>query len=445
MERPRADQARAVTPARRRGLSLAPLVAATYFMVSGGPYGLEELVAAAGYKRAIVVLLVTPLVWSVPTALMVGELAAAIPEEGGYYAWVRRALGPFWGFLDAWLALAASVFDMALYPVLFAEYISRAVPAWSSPQARVALGCAMIVACALWNLRGTRAVAGGALILGVAMVGPFAAMVGLAAAHPSPPAVHDGHHSVSLFGGILVAMWNTMGWDNASTIAGEVERPQRTYPIAIFSAVGLVIVSYVLPVLAAARTGLDPSQWTTGSWVVAAEVLGGRPLAWLVVVGGAVCGLGVFNALVLSYSRIPMVLARDGFFPKPFAYVSPKTGVPVVSVVVCCVLYAACLGIGFRRLVELDIVLDGVALALEFLAFLVLRVREPDLPRPFRVPGGFLVACVVAALPLALLVVAFATTDDGEGQLHGWIVALAFVLLATLVYRATARRRAELG
>ncbi|MCA1664919.1 MAG: APC family permease, partial [Myxococcales bacterium] len=104
-------------------LTVAPLVAATYFMVSGGPYGLEEIVAGAGYVGAIVVLLVTPLVWSLPTALMVGELAACVPDEGGYYAWVRRALGPFWGFQEAWLSLVASIFDMAIYPTLFTVYL----------------------------------------------------------------------------------------------------------------------------------------------------------------------------------------------------------------------------------------------------------------------------------------------------------------------------------
>src|SRR5689334_11088551 len=109
-------------------MTLAPLVAATYFMVSGGPYGLEELVAAAGYQGALVALVVTPLVWSLPTTLMIGELAAALPEEGGYYAWVRRALGPFWGFQEAWLSLAASIFDMALYPTIFTLYLGRLWP-----------------------------------------------------------------------------------------------------------------------------------------------------------------------------------------------------------------------------------------------------------------------------------------------------------------------------
>ena len=63
-----------------------------------------------------------------PTALMVGELASAMPEEGGFYQWVKRAMGPFWGFQEAWLSLAASVFDMAIYPTTFVLYLSHVAP-----------------------------------------------------------------------------------------------------------------------------------------------------------------------------------------------------------------------------------------------------------------------------------------------------------------------------
>jgi amino acid transporter len=97
----------------KKKMRLLPLVAATFFMVSGGPYGLEELVQKTGFGSAILILLMTPVIWSVPTALMLGELSSAIPEEGGFYVWVTRALGPFWGFQEAWLSLAASIFDMA--------------------------------------------------------------------------------------------------------------------------------------------------------------------------------------------------------------------------------------------------------------------------------------------------------------------------------------------
>ena len=105
-------------------MRLLPLIAATYFMVSGGPYGIEDILGGAGYGWAIAILLALPIFWSLPTALMIGELASAIPAEGGFYVWVRRALGPFWGYQESWLSLSASIFDMALYPSIFVLYLS---------------------------------------------------------------------------------------------------------------------------------------------------------------------------------------------------------------------------------------------------------------------------------------------------------------------------------
>src|SRR5215472_13319565 len=77
-------------------LTLWPLVAATFFMVSGGTYGTEEIIHGAGYGHGILILLFLPLVWCLPTAFMIGELSSALPAEGGYYAWVRRGMGKFW-------------------------------------------------------------------------------------------------------------------------------------------------------------------------------------------------------------------------------------------------------------------------------------------------------------------------------------------------------------
>ena len=120
-------------------MRLLPLVAATYFMVSGGPYGIEDILGGAGFARAIIILLVLPILWSLPTALMIGELASAIPAEGGFYVWVRRALGPFWGYQEGWLSLSASIFDMAIYPAIFVLYLGKFNPALDSRLARLCL------------------------------------------------------------------------------------------------------------------------------------------------------------------------------------------------------------------------------------------------------------------------------------------------------------------
>ena len=152
-------------------------------MVSGGPYGIEDILGGAGYLKALAILLLLPLAWSFPTALMIGELASAIPDEGGFYVWVRRALGPFWGYQEAWLSLTASIFDMAIYPTIFVLYLSRLFPAWTAGSRGTLWELALIALCCLWNLRGAPAVGEGSIGLFVVLLAPFVVLVGAALWH----------------------------------------------------------------------------------------------------------------------------------------------------------------------------------------------------------------------------------------------------------------------
>lgn len=414
-----------------------PLVAATYFMVSGGPYGLEELVSSAGYGGAVLALVVTPIFWSLPTALMVGELAAAVPDDGGYYAWVRRAMGPFWGFQEAWLSLAASIFDMAIYPTLFTLYLARLWPAAGQGVAPILLGAAMMAACAAWNIGGPRNVGRASVVLTVVLLAPFAIMSVGALMHIAPlhaSASTSARTPHGILTGILIAMWNYMGWDNASTIAAEVERPQRTYPLAMVLAVGLVALTYLLPVCAVALAGIDASRWQTGAWVNVANALVGEWLGSAVVVGGMVCGAGMFNALLMSYSRLPAVLAEDGYLPRVLTKRDPRSGTPWVSVGVCCAVYATCLGLGFRRLLQFDVLLYGASLVLEFAALVILRVREPTLPRRFVVPGGRAGAVAIGVPPAILLAIAVVRGAREEGGGRALSLAVALLALGPVIY-----------
>ena len=174
-------------------------------------------------------------------------------------------------------------------------------------------------------------------------------------------------------------MWNYMGWDNASTIATEVERPQRTYPRAMLAAVVIVALSYIVPVAAMWMTGLSSSAWETGSWADIAGMLGGPLLRVGLALGGMISGFGMFNALVMSYSRLPLAMAQDGMLPQVFGKLHPRSRAPWVAILVCAIGWAMCLGLGFERLVTIDILLYGVSLSLEFVALVVLRIREPEL------------------------------------------------------------------
>jgi amino acid transporter len=395
-------------------MRLLPLIAATYFMVSGGPYGLEDIIGKAGYGRALLLLALVPLVWSLPTSLMVGELASALPEEGGYYCWVRRALGEFWGFQEAWLSMAASVFDMAIYPVIFVTYVGRLGPAWTAGSRGMWWALAVVVLCAGWNLRGARAVGEGSVGLFCLLLSPFVVLTAVGLWKGLV-----GQHGAEIFGGgslwlktpaagadfagaVSVTLWNYMGWDNASTVAQEVQEPQRNYPRAMLTAAGLVALTYVLPLAAVALAGIPAEQFSTGTWTDAAREVVGPWLALCVVLGGTINGFGMFNALMMSYTRVPYALAEEGLLPKVVAR-RTEAGVPWVSVVLCSVAWALALGMSFERLISIDLVLYGWALVLEFVALVVLRVKEPELVRPFRVPGGLWAAVAMGVGPTLLI------------------------------------------
>ena len=209
--------------------------------------------------------------------------------------------------------------------------------------------------------------------------------------------------TVDIMGGLLICMWNYMGWDNASTIATEVERPQRTYPRAMLVAVCIVAASYVLPFAAMWMTGLKSTAWETGSWADIAGLLGGPLLRIGVVLGGMISAFGMFNALVMSYSRLPLAMAQDGMLPAVFGKLQKKSRAPWVAILALAVGWAMCLGLGFARLVTIDILLYGFSLGLEFVALAVLRFREPELARPFRVPGGLFGAIAIGIPPMLLL------------------------------------------
>ncbi len=416
-------------------------------MVSGGPYGLEDIIGKAGYTRALLLLLFIPLVWSLPTSLMVGELASAIPEDGGYYRWVARGLGRFWGFQEAWLSLAASVFDMAIYPVTFVLYLGRIAPTWTAGYRGTLWALAVVLACAVWNLRGARAVGEGSVAMFCALLSPFAVLVAVALwrtlTHHGIPALPQSGTSMArdLGGAVSVALWNYMGWDNASTVAQEVDQPQRNYPRAMLAAAALVAVTYILPLAAVAMAGIPAERFSTGAWTDAAGLIGGPFLALAVVLGGTLNGFGMFNALTLSYTRVPYALAKEGLLPQALTRTT-KDGVPWLSVLLCSAAWALALNFTFERLIAIDLVLYGGALILEFVALVALRLREPDLPRPFRVPGGVPGAVLSGVGPALLIAYAIYTArTERIAGLNALLFATLVAATGPLLYLATSRKR----
>ena len=427
----------------KRALSLSAIVSIIFFNVCGGPYAVEEILAA-GPGFALLLLLVTPLVWSVPIALICAELGTAIPAEGGYYAWSKRALGPFGGFCQGWWAWLYTFIDIGLYPTMFCDYLAYFAPEFGADGnywLRKGLMIGVIWCFVLLNLFGSRTIGNFARLSFVLVMSPFLVLLcvglyrGLTQGFPlSPvtPLLTSGRTlGPALAAAIPVVLWNYMGWDSISTIAGEMENPRRDYPRALLISVLLISGVYVLPSLVAlAFLGTENFQWTTGAWSAAAQQIAGAWLGQFTSAMGMISAIGLYSALVLVYSRVPFVMGQDGYLPKVLMKAN-RWGAPWVSLIVSGTLYSTVILI-FRNLSELAsaaVTVYGAMLSLELLSFLMLRWREPTLARPFRVPGGWSVAVVLCVLPLLCIGTGayYCVQDDGLWK----VVGLAAVIMAS--------------
>jgi amino acid transporter len=148
-----------------------------------------------------------------------------------------------------------------------------------------------------------------------------------------------------------------------------------------------------------------------------------------VVAGGAITGIGMFNALVMSYTRLPMAMAEDGMLPRVVARRNSR-GVPWVSVLLCGLAWALALRLPFDRLISIDLILYGSSLLLEFVALVVLRIREPHLARPFKA-GNLAFACLLGVGPAALI--GYALYASRAEKLMGSVSALLFAVVVGLL------------
>ena len=432
--------------ALRRGLGTLSLVFILYFTTSGGAYTTETLIHEVGPGLGLLILLVIPLVWSIPEVLIVGELASMLPEEGGYYRWVDRAFGRFWAFQNGWLTWMYSLVDMAIYPVLFNQYLRYFAPGLST-RVEWVVALAVIWGATAINLRGSVRVGRTSVIAGSFIMLGFLALTIMSLPHAThapwrPFASEHGRGVGGLAVGISIALWNYIGWDNASTVQGEVNDASRSYPRALALALPLVTLGYFLPLLSTLSAS-DWTTWTDGGWpaiAVAAAGNAGRGIAVWIALGGMVSALALFNALLLSYSRIPFVMATDALLPAALGKTDER-GTPRNAVLLSAICYSFFVLVPFGRLVVADVLLYSLALFLEFGALVRLRKREPNLRGAFRIPLSRAWVACLAAIPMIVLVGVVAISfRDGEYGLPAVIGAGIAIVLGPVMYMLAVRR-----
>lgn len=303
-------------------LTVLPLIALIFYEVSGGPFGVEDSVKAGGGPLlSLLGFLIFPLIWSIPEALITAELATSFPENGGYVIWISSAFGPFWGFQEGFWKWLSGVLDNALYPVLFLDYLKHSLPIFNLLIARIPALLGITGALTYLNYRGLHIVGFSAVSLLVFSLCPFVVMGILSIPHIKPRRwlVVD-FKKVDWRGYFNSMFWNLNYWDKASTLAGEVENPSKTFPKALLGAVVLVVSSYLIPLLAGTGGLTSPSsEWNDGYFAEVGMLIGGFWLKWWIQAASAMSNLGLFEAEMSGDAFQLLGMSEMGMLPAIFA------------------------------------------------------------------------------------------------------------------------------
>lgn len=397
----------AATTSTKR-LTLIPLIFLIYFEVAGGPYGEEPTVQAAGPFFAILGFLIFPFIWSVPEALITAELTTAIPGNGGFVLWAERAFGPFWGFLMGTWKFLSGVINITSFPVLCIDYLVKIFPVFGSGWPRYVAILGSTLSLSFLNYTGLAIVGYAAVLLAVVSLLPFVLMSVIAI-----PKIHP-HRWVSLGQkGVKkdwnlyfnTLFWNLNFWDNVSTLAGEVDNPKKTFPLALLVAVIFTCVSYLIPLFAVTGSvSVDQSLWETGFHAQAAEMIAGKWLKIWIEVGAVLSAIGLFEAQMSSSAYQILGMAEIGILPKIFGMRSKWFDTPWLGILVSTLIAIAVSYMTFTDIISSANFLYSLGMLLEFAAFLWLRWKSPMIKRPYQVPMKLPLLVIMCIIPSGFLI-----------------------------------------
>ena len=437
-----------------------------YIFVSGGSFGIEEMVASSGPGLTLLLLLVLPIIWALPMALIASELGSAIPDSGGFYVWTRRGLGQFWGFQAGWWWSLALLVDTSLYIVLSATYLQNQIG--FSDGIYYAICWAVIGVCTVVNVLGIKIVAIGSTLFAILIISPIVVLgvIGLAnwQFNPftpmTPPDTDLLGADGALIVGLSIGMWFYSGYESMSTLAGEIEEPQRIIPKALMLALPFVALMYLLPTLGSLAAfgqwelfSVDGTEGTL-SFVDIGRALGGTALGHALLASVVLGNLALYLDYMASGARPLQKLAADGLLPKHLAVFNEHFGTPVAALLLIAGVNAVLVVGPFQSLVIIDVLLMVASYALIFIAAVRLRAKEPGLVRPFTIPGGTstLVILIVPPLCLIAFMISITITDQsvvlwGLGRFNllglgiGWygIAGLVALLSGPVLYPLLAR------
>ncbi|MBI4891686.1 MAG: amino acid permease [Acidobacteria bacterium] len=365
---------------------------------------------------------------SLAGALTYAELAAMMPEAGGEYNYLRAAYGPFWGFLYGWTQMwVAKSGSIATLATGFFYYLANFRPelelrAFTIPlplgeggaalevSTGQLLAIAVILGLGVLNWFGVKA--GGRVQVGVTVlkVSLFGWIMWVGLSHGTRAILTNadapaGHGVAGFFAALVAALWAYDGWNNVSMVSSEIQNPQKNLPRALVYGTAGVVLIYVITNLGYFHV-LSAGE-VAGADRVAAVMMkkvGGEWGADAVSVAAMISIFAALNGSILSGSRVPYALARDGYFFRRFAVVNESRGTPGFSILALCG-WASVLVLSGRydQLLTLVIFPSWILYGMATAAVIVLRRKMPEAERPYRTVGYPWIPAVFVMVAVLLL------------------------------------------
>ena len=391
--------------------SLFMFVCVMYSYTTGGPFGLEDQVGTSGPGMSLIYQLVLPFFWCIPISLATAELTASMPVQGGFYRWTRAAFGDFWGFLAGWWNWCAEFLLAASYAVLFTDYLAFFLPRLN-PVERYLISVALIAIMACINIFGITMVGKIATALNLAVLIPFAVMALLSLRrwqhNPFVPLVPPGKPVSQVFGvGLALGLWLYSGYEQLSTVSGEVEDAGHAFPRALAWVVPLSIATYFIPTFCALAALNNWQSWRTGYFPEVAALIGGRWLGLTMTVAATLMQASALNSTLLASTRVPFAMAEDGFLGASLARLHPRFGTPAAAILLSA---AVCSLLAFKSLTQLISVYIWLRIPTSLLTVLCAWKQAPR-STGFRIPGGRLGRLYSIGAPLLMSPFAMIASD----------------------------------
>jgi amino acid transporter len=424
-------------------MRLITAVIFVFTLTCSGSFGMEDVVGSSGPGLTLIMILVLPFVWSVPLAFVSSELGSMVPEAGGLYRWIRRGMGEYWSFQAGWWWSLSLYVDSAVYVALALDYMQAKWGFGGTERALIGIGIVAIFT--FINIRGLELTGWALTIIQIGVMAPLLVFTvwGIlsGSGNPFSPVIAPGESFLtSLNLGLAIMMWMYSGWESMSTLAGEIENPQRVIPRALMLGTPLVIITYLITVFAAIRVANVDGGWQlmgTGTdqlnFVSLAEYLGGTVFAYFMLLSAILSNIGLYAGYLATGARPQFQMARDRLLPRFLGRTHPSWGTPWVAILLMGVVNAVLINMTFDALITIDVFLLMFAYVLIYLTVVAMRLKEPDTPRSFRVPLPTWGLCIWVAFPIAIAVIALFI--NGTDYLIGGLVGVLTGPIAYIIFK----------